>query len=414
VIIFIWILIFVFIIFAGFFAGSETVIVSCDKHLIKDKAKKGDNHSTKIIKLFSQPDKFLATTLVGTNICVVTVSILFKEEFHNLTSLEGISLASLTTVIVAFFMLIVSEIIPKTIGLVVSNRLAYISTKFINIAYYVLFPAIIFIKFISNLIEKILKVKLKEKSTSVFSHKAELKSFVMNTSFIKDVEGSYISNILNYSKTTAREIMTPLVDVISIEVNSSINDLIKIITNSNYSRIPVYKNRVDNIIGYINSLDLIYDVEETSIKEFIKEPYYIPETKKVGNILMDIQRKKIPFVIVVDEYGGASGIITDEDIAEEIVGDILFETEEKSIVLTNNGEQMVVDSYVDVDDLNEEFKLDIEKDGFETIGGFVMYCLGHIPKKGEHFDYKGYSYLVDSANERSIDKIIIKKIKNKD
>ncbi len=408
----IWIIIFFLVLFSGFFAGSETVLVYTDKHIFQEKAKKGSKKAKTIISLLDKPDRFLATTLVGTNICIVSVGILFKYKLDKfLPYLSDIESSLYTTLIVTVFMLIFSEVSPKTLGLLKSNRLAYISTTFLNIVYYVFLPIILLIQGISKIVEWIFKINKDKKTISVFSHKGELKSFVLKTNLIEDIESSYINNIMNYSKTIAREIMTPLVDVYSIEVNSNVTDLIKVMKEINYSRIPVYQKRVDNLIGYINTMDLIYDTDEISLKNFIKEPYFIPETKKIGAILMDMQRRKVAMVFVVDEYGGASGIITDEDIAEEIVGDILMEKEEESVIIIKEGEQMEINAQADVDDLNEEFNLNIYKDGFETLGGFVMYKLGHIPKKGEHFDYKGFMYTVYDSDDRSINKVILNKIK---
>jgi CBS domain containing-hemolysin-like protein len=412
--IFIWLLIIVLVVFAGFFAGSETVLVYTDKHMFQEKAKKGNIKAKTILSLLDKPDRFLATTLVGTNISVVSVGILFKYRLEALLPyLNDIQSSLYTTLIVTLFMLIFSEIVPKTLGLLKSNTLAYLSTSFLNIVYYIFFPIILIVRGISKSIEKILQFDKEKKSISAFSHKGELKSFVNKTSLIEDIESLYITNIMNYSKTISREIMTPLVDVYSIEVNSSVEELIGVMLESSFSRIPVYQRRVDNIVGYINTMDMIYDTDEKYIKSFIKEPFFIPETKKIGALLMDMQRRKIPMVFVVDEYGGASGLITAEDIAEEIVGDILMEKEEESVIIIKEGEQMEINAQADVDDLNEEYNLNIKKDGFETLGGFIMYVLGHIPKKGEHFNYNGYTYTVYDSNLRSVNKIIVSKVKKK-
>ncbi len=409
-----WIIIGISIIFAALFAGSETVLVACDKHLFKEKAKRGNKSAKRVLKLFSKPDRFLATTLVGTNICIVSVSILFKTLLDYYTEFTEIQLSLMTTIIVTVCMLILSEVTPKTIGLIKSNTLAPTSTRFLNIVYYVFFPIIIIVQFISNLIGKVFKLRKQgDSAQSIFMRKGELKRFVLKTNLIEDLETSYITSIMNYSKTTAREIMTPLVDVVSIEQHTNIDVLLKMISEKGYSRIPVYRQRVDNLIGYIQSMDLIYDTDSYTFEHLIKEPYYIPETKKIGQILMDMQRRRIPMVFVVDEYGGTAGVITDEDIAEEIVGDILFETEEESILEFSNKELLVVNAQVDVDDLNDNYGLGIRKDGFETVAGFILYILGHIPKKGEHFEYNGYKYTVEESDETSISKVIINKITNK-
>ncbi len=407
----IWILIFIFTIFSAFFSSSETILISFDKDIIKKKANRGNRKSSKLIKFINKPDIFLSTILVGNNICIISVGILFQEKLYNLTNLSGLTLSLITTIIVSFFMLIFAEIVPKTLGLVYSNKLSYIASRFIKLVYIIFFPVIMIVKGISKLIEKIFNFQYTNKSVSFFSHKGELKKFVTQTPLIKDLESEYINNILKYGETTAKEIMTPILDVDLIDVYDNIGDIISVIKNSNHSKIPVYKNRINNIIGYLSTIDLAYYESINTIDSIIKDVFNVPETKKIGSILMEMQRRKVAMAFVIDEFGTTSGIITGEDIAEEIVGDILMEKEKDNIIVKNNSNIIEVNSMVDVDLLNEKFGLGIEKKGFERISGFVMFFLGHMPKSGENFIYKNYKYIVVEATERSFDRVIIKKMK---
>ncbi len=403
----IWFFIGIFIIFSAFFSGSETVLISFDKDIFKKKAKKGDSKANKVTKFIKKPDLFLSTILVGNNICIVSVSVLFQEEMSKLTNLTGFTLSIITTIIVSFFMLIFAEIVPKTLGLVYSNRLSYIATQFIKTIYYIFYPVILFVRGISSFIEKFFKFKNVKRGVSFFSHKGELRKFVRQTHLIKDLESGYINNILKYSETTAKEIMTPLLDVELFNKDGDINDLIKIIKKSQYSKIPIFKDRINNLVGYVNTIDLAYYDSINSIETLIKEPYNIPETKKLSSILMEMQRRKVAMAFVIDEFGSTSGIITHEDIAEEIVGDILMEKEKENIIILNKGNIIEVDSMVDVDILNEKFGLGIEKKGFERISGFVMFSLGHIPKSGESFIFNNHKYSVIDADEKSINRVLI-------
>lgn len=406
----IWFLIFVFIIFSALFSGSETVLISCDTYKIKKKSKRGDKRSDKIMKLLSKPEKYLSTILVGNNVCIVSVGILFNNLFRDLTGISGFRLAIITTIITSIVLLIFAEIVPKTVGLVRANRFVSPASRFIKVIYVVFFPVIEVIKFISSIIGKIINRGKNGKAKSIFFRKGEVKSFIHKTPLIRKQEGYYINNILDYSKTTAREIMTPLIDVFSINLNTNLDKLASMLPQKGYSKVPVYEDRVDKLIGYIDIMDLIDNLDKKSINAFMKNPFYVPETKKIGKLLLEMQRRSIPIVFVIDEYGTSSGIITNEDIAEEIVGDILFENEEKKIVSKNEGRTLIVKAQTDIDDLNEWYNLNIDKKGFETVGGFVMYVLGKLPKQGDYFTYNEFLYTVKEIEETTIKEIHIKKL----
>jgi putative hemolysin len=407
----IWFLILIFIIFSALFSGSETVLISSDTYKLKKKSKKGDKKAGKIMKLLSNPEKYLSTILVGNNVCIVSVGILFNNTFRNLTGISGFRLAIITTIITSIVLLIFAEIVPKTVGLVRANRFLIPASRFIKFVYYLFFPIIEIIKLISSLIGKIVnRGKQDGKTKSIFFQKGEVKSFIHKTSLIRKQEGYYINNILDYSKTTAREIMTPLIDVFSIDIGTNLDKLARILPKRGFSKIPVYEDRVDKLTGYIDVMDLLDNLDKSSIKAFIKDPFYVPETKKIGRLLLEMQRRNIPIVFVIDEYGTSSGIITNEDIAEEIVGDILFENEEKKVISKDEGKTLIVKSQTDIDDLNEWYNLGIEKKGFETIGGFVMYILGRLPKQGDNFTHKNFLYTVVDIEETTIKRITIKRL----
>ncbi len=407
----IWFLILMFIIFSALFSGSETVLISSDTYKLKKKSKRGDKKARKIVKLLSNPEKYLSTILVGNNICIVSVGILFNNIFRDLTGISGFRLAIITTIITSIVLLIFAEIVPKTVGLVRANRFLSPASRFIKIVYFVFFPIIEVIKLISSLIGKIVnRGKQDDETKSIFFQKGEVKSFIHKTPLIRKQEGYYINNILDYSKTTAREIMTPLIDVFSISINTDLDNLVRILPKKGFTKIPVYEDRVDKLTGYIDVMDLLDNLDKSGINAFIKDPFYVPETKKIGRLLLEMQRRNIPIVFVIDEYGTSSGIITNEDIAEEIVGDILFEDEEKKVISKDEGKTLIVKSQTDIDDLNEWYNLGIEKKGFETIGGFVMYILGRLPKQGDNFTHKDFLYTVVDIEETTIKRITIKQL----
>ncbi len=229
-------------------------------------------------------------------------------------------------------------------------------------------------------------------------------------------EQEMIENVLELSETCADEIMTPRIDVIAVEVNSDLHTILKTISTAGHSRVPVYEKNIDNIIGLVYAKDLLTEIgkdpADFKLRDKIRDAYFVPETKPLRALLHEFQNQKLHMAVVLDEYGGTAGIVTIEDVLEELVGEITDEYEETPPENIKEIDQntIEVDARTYIDDLNDQFELNLPEDeDYDTIGGFVFSHLGYIPKTGETFDYKNLRFTIIAAETRKIKRIRIGK-----
>ncbi|MHC4158155.1 MAG: hemolysin family protein [Planctomycetota bacterium] len=225
-----------------------------------------------------------------------------------------------------------------------------------------------------------------------------------------------IENVLELSETCADEIMTPRTDIVAVEVNSDLKTILDTITTAGHTRVPVYENNIDKITGLVYAKDLLTEIGKNpadfKLRSKIRDAYFVPETKPLRVLLHEFQNQKLHIAIVLDEYGGTAGVVTLEDILEELVGEITDEYEEKppEPVKEIDEDTLEADARTYVDDLNDQFELNLPEDeDYDTIGGFVFSRLGYIPKTGETFDYENLKFTIASAEARRIKRIRIQK-----
>ena len=229
-------------------------------------------------------------------------------------------------------------------------------------------------------------------------------------------EQEMIENVLELSETCADEIMTPRTDIVAVEVSSDLQTILETINKAGHTRVPVYERNIDNIIGFVYAKDLLTEIgkkpADFKLRSKLRDAYFVPETKSLRVLLHEFQNRKLHIAVVLDEYGGTAGIVTLEDILEELVGEITDEYEEKPPEPVKKIDQNTIeaDARTYVDDLNDQFELNLPEDeDYDTIGGFVFSRLGYIPKTGENFDYKNLKFTISSAEARRIKRIIIRK-----
>jgi CBS domain containing-hemolysin-like protein len=230
-------------------------------------------------------------------------------------------------------------------------------------------------------------------------------------------EQEMIENVLELSERCADEIMTPRTDLVAVEVNSKLSPVLDTIIKAGHSRIPVYEGNIDNIIGLIYAKDLLAEIgkepSDFSLRQRMREVYFVPESKPLRSLLHEFQNQKLHIAVVLDEYGGTAGIVTLEDILEELVGEITDEYEETppESIKKIDEDTIEVDARTYVDDLNDDYELGLPEDeDYDTVGGFVFSRLGYIPKAGEHFDYASLKFTIASAEPRRIKRVRIRKI----
>jgi len=412
---------FFLLFFSGFFSGSEVSFFSLDKKKIDRHFKNNPLIHRYLITLINFPRRLLVTILIGNtfvNVAISIVAVLIAIDIAKLFQLNINIVISIQILLTTIFVLIFGELIPKVIATKSTIQFAKFAAVPIYLISAVLYPISEFITEIIRLTVSKFKFD-KSKSALTAEEFSELADLSTETGAIDENEKEIINSIVEFRETTVAEIMTPRVDIIAVPENKSIDDVIKIISESGHSRIPVYRDSIDLISGVVLAKDLLRFINDdqrkrqTKISSLLKKVLFVPESKKIGDLLREFQSKKIHLAIVVDEYGGTSGLITLEDIIEEVVGDIWdeYDRAEKNIQLISEN-KFLVDGNILLEDLSSELGINLidENDpDIDTLAGFILKITGEIPKEGHSFVYNEYRITVKQLDKKRIRKVIIEK-----
>lgn len=406
---------------SAFFSGSEVALFSLDKKKLDSNFNRSGIIYRYLINLISYPRRLLVTILIGNTIVNVAASIVAVSIAIDLSNLFNISLDLLLTfqiLVITILILLFGELFPKMIASKNPVKFAKYIAVPLNICTIIIYPVAEIIAEILRLSSSSLKF---DKSKSAISNEelVELTNIGKEKGAIEEGEHSLISSIVMFAGITVDEVMTPRVDIVAVPVEENYDGIIKTITNSGHSRIPVYKNNLDEIIGIIFAKDLLKfirvnnSLENFSLESLMKKPLFVPETKPINELLKEFQEKKVHLAIVVDEYGGTSGLITLEDIIEEVLGDIWdeFDKEEDEIISIDD-KRFIALGKTKLDDLNEQLHTNIivEENDYDTLGGFIFNKAGNIPKEGFSFVSGNFRYTVKEIQKRRIKKVMIEKI----
>jgi len=400
---------------SGFFSGSEIALSSLDKltlkRLIKEKPKKG----RQVESLLMKPSRWLITILIGNNfvnIAAASLATLLVAERVGGTPGKIVGIA---TGVMTFIILVFGEIIPKrycqqraeTISLKVVTPILVLST--------VLSPIVKALTFFTQIILKTAGSKKFARDHLITEKEIHtLIDIGQEEGALDKQEEELVHSALEFDETQAKEIIIPRTNMVCIDEEANLSELIDLIKRVGYSRIPVYQEKVDNITGIAYAKDLLRFTSELDkgikVKEIMHSPIFVPYTTHLGEVFHKLQREKTHLAIVVDEYGGVAGMLTLEDLLEEIVGEIEDEYDrgEEKIVVLRDGSALIK-AETDIDEINEKLgtHLPEETDAFESIGGLIFDLLGRIPKEGEVVQYENLRIAVVEANERRIKKVKI-------
>ena len=408
-------MIFLFVIllvFSAYFSGLETALF----HL-----KSTSNVNDSVKKLLSRPKKLLSTLITGNTIVNIAIGSLAAtytvNNFSQISTLSIPSLLFIEVVIVTIVILIFGEIIPKTYAISQSEKLSNVSAKFLQLIVKIVYPiAFVFYK-ITDVIIKILPIKKEQ----IFDSEEELIMLAEvgeEEGTLDHEESDMIQSVLEFKNKLVKEIQIPRVDVVSIESSSSLDEAMDLIMNKKFSKIPVYKDTVDNIKGILYAKDitpyLIGSRPEIDLLSLAREPYFVPETKPIDEVMQEFKLKKTSIAVVVDEWGGTSGILTLEDIVEEVTGELRdpFDKEEYEILKKEDG-SAVVDGSINIYDIEENFDIEFpDEREYDTLAGFVLNDIGDIPKEGEIVKFENYYFKVLRVLANRIDKIEVSNTKN--
>jgi gliding motility-associated protein GldE len=408
---------FFLVLVSAFSSASETALTSISRIKVKHLAEEEVVAAKYLEELLEHPNRFLATILFINNLVNIgaasLATVLAANYFRHFAA--GIA-TGITTIII----LIYGEITPKSFAVQNAERIALLVAKPIRIACRVLFPVVRIFISISNFFIKILGGKtLKE---GPFITEEEIKTIVSvgeEEGVIEEEEREMIHSIFEFGDTITREVMVPRTDMVCVEGNMSLQEVLGLIMLEGHSRIPVYEESVDNILGIVYAKDLLSYLNEgkfnVSLKDLMRQAYFIPETKKVSDLLRELRKKKIHIAIVVDEYGGTAGLVTIEDLLEEIVGEIFDEYDlEETMIETIDENTVLVDARVGIDEINELLAVSLPDCECDTIGGFVFNLFGKVPIEGEKIKFEQLNFTIQKIGGRRIQKILISKEKQED
>ncbi len=390
---------------SAFFSASEIAFISANKIKLEIKSKKSS--TAKIANEFAKkPETFLITILIGNNFVNIALSSILTFVLKTSTNLNDFTIL----ILLALLILIFGEIIPKTIGRESADGFVLFASLPLKLIYFIFLPAVKILKSIS---EKILEVlKLETETIEQFFSKKDfeilLKESEMNENAKIEIPFSKVFKLENMPVEFA---MKPRTEIVGVEKNMSIKEIVETFSNSGHSRLPVYDGTIDNIIGIIDVKDLFKNPR--NINEILKEPYFIPEKKRCIELLRDFKEKNISMAIVVDEFGGVSGLITLEDVIEELVGEIEDEFDTgKKLVQKVDANTFILNGLAEIDRLNEEYNLNIPKGDYETISGFVINNIGRIPSKGEEFIIGDFKITILNATRTRINSLKLTLLKH--
>ena len=369
---------------SGFFSSAETSMVSVSKIRLRTLEEEGNKKAALALKILENQSKMLSAILIGNNLVntsAASIASLIAYSF-------GGAAVSIATFIITFLILVFGEITPKTWATINADKLAIAYAPAVSLLMKILTPVIWFVNLFSSAILKLMGIKDSDKNQSMTE--SELRTIVdvsHEEGVIEEDEKDMINKVFDLGDAKAKEVMVPRVHVVMAEENSTYKDLLAIFREEKFTRIPIYKEKIDNIVGIVNMKDLLMydDFSHFDMQKILRKPKFTYENKKVSELLMEMKESTFNLAIVMDEYGEFSGIVTLEDIIEEIVGDVQDEYdahEEENIVKLNN-QTYDVKGYLSLHDLNDYLDLDLDSEDFDSIGGLVIDTLGRLPQTND-------------------------------
>ncbi|MDI7815362.1 HlyC/CorC family transporter [Clostridioides difficile] len=395
---------------SAFFSASETALMSLSKIRIRYMQDEGVKGAKLVSSLIESPNKLLSSILVGNNVVNIAATSISTSLFIGLMGEKGVALA---TAVMTVLVLIFGEITPKTIAASNSEKVSLLVSKPIKVIIFILRPIVWIFNIITSVIFKLFGIT--NKGAKSFITEEELKTMV-NVSHEEGVlemeEREIINNVFEFGDMQAKNAMIQRIDMVAIDMEDSYDEIIQVFKTEKLSRMPVYEETIDDIVGILNIKDIIFlsdeEVESFDIKNYMREPFFTYEFKKITQLLEEMKLEKSQMAIVVDEYGGTSGLLTIEDLVEVIVGDIEDEyDEEEDEIQVIKEDEYIVDGSTKIGDVNELIGVNLESEEFDSIGGFIIGHLSRLPEENEVIEVDNIRFCIESIEKNRIKKIRI-------
>ena len=409
----------ILLVLSAFFSSSEVAYFSLTENTVKTLKKSKKQNEKRVAALLSDSRKLLITIITGNtavNVAIASIAALITNDAINNYNLSRYIVLFINIVIVTFVILIVSEIIPKVIAVKDSRKIAIKSSLILKFFHFLLYP----LTFVLDGLTVALSGKYAKGHNKYLLSEKELRTLVdvgEEKGALKKDEKEMIHSIFELGETIVREIMVPRTDMVCIEEDATLTQILNLVKEKLHSRIPVYKEKVDNITGILYLKDLLPFIRkrnksEIDIAKLVHTPYFVPEQKKINELLREFQKEKIHMAIVVDEYGGTAGIVTLEDIIEEIVGEIQDEYDQETPLYTKiDDNTWSISGSMQIDELYEELNIELpDEEGIETLAGFLLGQFGNVPKQKEKVIWKNLEFIIEKVSKRRIQQVRLRRL----
>ena len=403
------ILLVILVILSGFFSSAETAFTAANRLKLRHMAEEGSKSAKRALRLIENPSKLISALLIGNNIVNI-----FASSLATLVAIDlyGISATGIATSILTIVIIIFGEITPKSFATQHAEKVSMMFSKPVGILMTLLTPFVIIFYSISSWIIRLFGGDISQSHPLVTEE--ELKTMVdvgSEEGVFEQEEKEMLHNIFDFGDLQVRDIMVQRVDITALDVDATYEEVLEIVKDEQFSRFPVYREDIDDIIGILNVKDLLFltegEKQSFKLENYIREPYFAYEFKRITDLFKELKKTRTHISIILDEYGGTVGIVTIEDLLEEIVGEIDDEYDddkETDIETIRKNEYMVSGSYR-LDELNDLIGTDIESEEFDSIGGYLIGILGTFPASGEVIETDGIRFVVDEVDKNRIKKI---------
>lgn len=397
------------LILSAFFSSAETAFTTVSNIKIRTLIEQGNKKAILVAKINDNKSKMLSAILIGNNLVNIIASSLSTILAQKMFGEFAISIATgLLTVLVLIF----GEITPKTLATMHSLKLALAYAKLVYGLMFILTPAIFVINFLSGILMKILGIDPNAKSSSMTE--TELRTIVdvsHEEGVIEQEERQMINNVFDFGDAVASDVMVPKIDMTMADINSTYDELIKIFRSERFTRIPIYQDTTDNVIGIINMKDLLLYNHESNFdtRNYLRSAFFTYETKKISELMMEMKKTSVNIVIVLDEYGVTSGLITLEDLLEEIVGEIHdeYDADEDDEIKEISTNKYKIEGHIKITDLNDRLNLSLSSDKYDSLGGLIIERLDRFPNPGDKIIIDNISIEVLTMDKMRIDTVEI-------
>lgn len=396
---------------SAFFSSAETALVTVNKMRLRSLADEGNKNAEIVMKIHQNSPKMLSAILIGNNIVNISASSLMTLLAQELFGNYAVTIA---TGVLTVLVLIFGEITPKTLATVKSEALALKYARVIYGLMWLLTPVIFVINILSSGVMAIFRIDPNKKQQTITEN--ELRTIVdvsHEEGVIESDEREMIKNVFDFGDTSAKDIMIPRIDMCVIDVNFTYDELIKVFKENKYTRFPVYSESPDNIIGIINVKDILLykSGEDFDMKNYLRQPYFTYEHKNLSDLMLEMKKASVNITIVLDEYGAATGLITLEDLIEEIVGDIRdeYDYDEEDEIKAINENEYIVEGQMNLDDFNDSLGTKLTSDDYDSVGGFIMEHLDRLAVDGDMVNTDNVTLVVERMVKNRIEKVHVYK-----